>query len=154
MALPPYNNRTDKRERSVIVEKVRARHGRRSGRQPEPNQTQNSQGHLTRFNTTGSVLSEYEHKKMNAKDGIVRRHPLDAPMHKNSILKLVRAADNSSVEARHFWSTKGSTCKRNGFTWKRLSKLAMEVDDYEGLMFWRVVDAIIIDPRQAMFLDR
>eukprot|EP01083_Nonionella_stella_P132035 401394_1 len=123
------------------------------------------QRYFNHYEETGTVLTEYELKKKASKNGKVEREKLfDDPILSEYALDLCVIdptkplelyVDDIYMQFGIFVSkdTVDRMFKDRHWTWKKISRVALELDITEEALFWQYVKALVTKPEQMMFLD-
>ena len=118
-----------------------------------------------RYNDTGSYLSDYELSKIKNKgkpskrDKICDDDDIKIMLLDNCTVDPIRPLTVYSDDIYAEFgiivhpSTIGRYFNSIGWKWKRLSRIAFEVDVSEVHIFWKYVSQVYTDPKQCVWLD-
>ena len=118
--------------------------------------------YIERYKLYECVLTEYElNRKYNK---ITRQKILDDPRLSGELDRncLFRRTTSLNEYSNNLFGDYGIHASRDtisryfndkGWKWKKISRIAMEVDFEEEHLFWQYVEDILFDPNCAMFLD-
>lgn len=121
--------------------------------------------YVKRYETTDTVLSEYEIRRKGAKKGVLPRAKLlDDQQLQNYLIEKCTAWSPTALRKysgdveNEFGVIMGKNIvdrffKSKGWKLKTLSRIAIEVDLEEEYIFWQLIDEIVTDPNQMIFLD-
>eukprot|EP01083_Nonionella_stella_P134342 408843_1 len=121
--------------------------------------------YIKRWLEKHTILSDYEIKKMNSKNGIVPREKVfDDQELKEFVLDDCTVTPNKSLStySDDIYCVFGIYISRctvhrmfddETWKWKCIARVALEMDVAEEVLFWDMISEILTDPNQALWLD-